>query len=90
MAIIKYPHASHLNGTGKGGLVDQHSAVIDALHIAIGAVIEATPHGRDWQDSHLGLEEYANAREASRERVLALEAIREDVKAGLIHIIYGD
>jgi hypothetical protein len=81
MSIIKYPHPNHLNGTYHDKLARQHYAVIDALHTAIGAVIEATPHGRDWQSDTPA--NYQTAVAVSRARVLTLEVIREDVIAGL-------
>ena len=86
MAIITYPHPAHLNGSGQASIEKQHRDVLDALHTAIGAVIEASPHGRDWQGVH-GAHDYNQARDASRQRVLLLESIREDVENGLLLVI---
>lgn len=85
MAIITYPHPDHRNGSGSESIQKQHRAVLDALHVAIGAVIEASPHGRDWQDSHPAA--YQAARQASRARIGLLEDMRAEVENGLMLVI---
>lgn len=88
MSTITYPHPYHLNGSGAKNLIEQHRDALDALHHAIGTIIEATPHPRDWQGDTT--DNYNAAVAVSRARVLVLEYIREDITAGLHLIIDGD
>lgn len=67
----------HLNGTSKESLMKQLREACDALHTAIGALIEACPHQRDYYPLHS--ETYRQAREDHRERIRVVENMRKDL-----------
>jgi hypothetical protein len=81
------PPTVNLNGTSRDELVAQQRAVIKALDVLIDKMAKASPHPRDWQ---LAPQEYIPAKEAWRNRVLAIRALRLEVIAHATTIRYGE
>ena len=77
----------HLNGTSKNRLMGQLREACDALHTATGALIEASPHQRDYYPLHS--ETWRQAREDHRERIRVVEEMRNDLMAIAIAIDEG-
>jgi hypothetical protein len=66
----------NLNGTARKELVEQQLKVWDAMHALTEAMAQAMPHGRDYQFRPA---EYAPAREAWLERMLAVHAMQKEI-----------
>jgi hypothetical protein len=76
---------SHLNGTSRVELDGQYEKMIEGINVAIHAMAEATPHGRDY---YVGPVSYDNARaqHVRRWQILAdlKKEITEDFHAFLV------
>ena len=68
----------NLNGTSKNQLLEQQVEVLEHFRRLLGAMVGATPHGRDYQ---LRPEEYQFARDAWLERYTALDAMYREIEA---------
>ena len=68
----------HLNGSGKKLLNKQYRNAYDALHTAIGALIEMSPHGRDYYP-HPDPDAFEKAREENRARIEKLNQVQREV-----------
>lgn len=77
----------HINGSGQMELIHQYMAVSDAARQLLAAMRQASPHGRDYPNGHIS---YHNAREAFRERYMAISTIADEFEAIALHLINGD
>lgn len=68
----------HLNGSGRDNLLKQYRDAYDALHNAIGALIEMSPHGRDYY-VHPDPEAFSNARQDNRKRIAKLNEVLDEI-----------
>lgn len=68
----------HLNGSGIENLRRQYREAYDALHKAIGALIEMSPHSRDYYVSP-DPDAYSNARKEHRARIAKLNEVLDEV-----------
>jgi hypothetical protein len=68
----------HLNGTGRVGLMEQYHKAYMALHEAVVALREATPHNRDYyvQSDEAG----PQARKEHQARLAAVEDVMEEIQ----------
>ena len=66
----------HLNGTSKAELLLQRSNAVDALRLALIALNEMSPNGRDYYPEPGRLEQAQAEHEA---RFLAVRAVRESI-----------
>jgi len=73
----------NLNGSPKERLVEQQCDVMAALRKAYEAMAEASPNGRDYQFRPA---EYAGAREAWDERMLAIHLMLKDIEVHALAI----
>jgi len=68
----------HPNGSGKDLLKKQYRDAYDALHTAIGALIEMSPHGRDYY-LHPKAWAFDDARYENRTRIKRLTEVQDEV-----------
>lgn len=65
-----------INGTSRESLVNQQREVIEALDSVVAKMAEAMPHGRDYQHRPA---EYAGARDAWCERLMAVVIFKDEI-----------
>jgi hypothetical protein len=69
----------HLNGTKGRVLVDQLQNASEALHKALAALAEASPHGRDYYPQ--GESAFQTAAGAHADRLRAVQKVKDDCDA---------
>ena len=72
----------HNNGSGEKNLTDQCSAVREALRIAMEAMRQASPHGRDYYTQKPGAFEKARSEHVAR--ITKIQSVIDDTFA--IHL----
>ena len=77
---ILYVPQVNLNGTSKGGLMDDLCNAHRALREAREVLCQTTPHGRDWQ-TVADDAEYAAARTMHQRRVAKLTEVMDELDA---------
>ena len=70
----------HTNGTPRDTLIDNYCAVSDALRVALEALRNTMPHGRDYYPHPVGEDVAAFARKVWEERIEAVEEILDRVQ----------
>jgi hypothetical protein len=72
----------NLNGTSRDSLVNQRIEARQALASALDALIETSPHPRDFPDSVPGAAvSYQQARKIYQDRLTSIHALMEDLQA---------
>jgi len=78
MTIFPVSPIVNMNGTSQEVLLEQVMAAKEAVAIAMKALAEATPHGRDYQTAPAGA--YAVARGQHNARMNKLSDVYEDLE----------
>lgn len=82
MTKLSMPQIS-INGSSKQRLVEQQLTLASRLNYVLKDMVEASPHGRDYQHRP---EEYPAARDAWGQRILMIDELIKEIEAHALAI----